>query len=105
MLKEPAFLIYSASIPVYNISQWIQLKQYPELRIIFEHTDIPEDRGSPHSYLKSDINDLRQITEKHHNRTGTIAHGQHQYKQAEAVIKDLQGIQIGHISIHHCNNQ
>ena len=104
MFKEPFIPINRISITVDNIDQRIQFKQRDDLGIT-EHTDIPQNRGSPHPHLQRNINDLGKIPEKDHNGTGTVAHGKHQHKQAEAVIKYLQCINSRVIPVNRRHDQ
>ena len=98
MFKEPFIPINRISITVDNIDQRIQFKQCDDLGIT-EHTNIPKNRGCPHSHLQRNINDLGKIPEENNDRAGAIAHGEHQHKQAEAVVDHLYRINTGVIAV------
>ena len=91
MFKEPFISINRIAISIDNINKGIELHQRHQ-SVIPDLADVPEDRCCPHPNLQADINDLGKIPEKDGNRTGTVAHCQHQYKQTEAVIHDLDRI-------------
>ena len=88
MLKKPLIAVNCVPVAVYNINQRIELEQCNDIIVVY-HCNIPQNRRYPHSHLKSDIDNLCQVPEKHHHRTGAIAHGKHQNKQAKAVINHL----------------
>ena len=107
MLPKPLFLINRASVSVHNIYERIQLEKHLHI-ICLKHRNAPQNWGRPHTDLQSDRNDLLQIPDKHYQRTSQIAHAQHQQKHAEAVIDQLQRIQVriitisyGHTHKHH----
>ena len=104
MFKEPFPSINCIAISIYDINQRIKLHQNKDI-FILDHTDIPQDRCRPHANLQRNIDDLGKIPEKHHNGTGAIAHCQHQHKQAEAVIQNLDRIDRGKISVACRHNQ
>lgn len=88
MLPEPYFFVNRTPVAVDDIDQRVEFKEHFHV-ICFQHRDIPQDRGRPHTDLQSNIDDLLQIPDKDYQRAGQIAHAKRQQEHAEAVIKQL----------------
>ena len=104
MFKEPFISINRIAISVDNINKRVYLHQRYQ-SVISDLPDIPEDRGCPHSNLQTDIDDLGKIPEKYCDRAGTVAHCQHQHKQTEAVVHDLDRIDRRVVSVDSSHNK
>ena len=98
MFKEPSLFVNRASVTVNYIYNRIKLKKNDK-SFVLNHVNIPKNRGSPHSNLKNNVDNLSQISEKYYDCTGTITESEHQYKHAKRIVYKLNCIYVGIISV------
>ena len=98
VFKEPDLTVYRLSVSVYYINKGVD-HQYLLYRLVSERRKVPHDRCSPHQYLQDDRDQLSKVSEKYADSACRIADPQYQYKNAKAVVKDLQAVKAWIISV------
>ena len=71
MLKKPGISVNGVSVALNDIGHRIEL--YYPFKLIRHNLNVPQNRCSPLEQLKKNIDDLQQISEKYHYRTGCVA--------------------------------